>query len=82
MGLALRSAELAAEALCANSDLDVVQRRLQKEFTELWRWRRMIWRAVAMLVSRAVLCEMVVDVMNMTQSGEWVLQRAKSLASR
>ena len=82
MGLALRSAEVTAEALCADSDLQSVQRRLQREFAAMWRWRRMIWRTVAMLVSRPVACEMVVDVMNMSQSGEWVLQRAKSFAGQ
>jgi hypothetical protein len=70
MGLALRSAELAAEMLSANSDLRLVQRGLQKEFVELWRWRRMIWRSVAMLVSRPILCELAVDVMNVTNVGE------------
>jgi len=78
MGLALRSAELAAEAILSISDLNVVQKKLQRQFKELWRWRSIVWRGVAMMVSRPVLCELAVDVMNVTNIGEWVVQRAKA----
>jgi menaquinone-9 beta-reductase len=81
MGLALRSAEMAAEAILSDSDLSVVQRKLQKEFAELWRWRRMIWRGVAMMVSRPILCELAVEVMSVTNIGELVLNRAKEVGS-
>jgi len=77
MGLALRSAELAAEAILSISDLNVVQKKLQREFKELWRWRRMIWRGVAMMISRPVLCELAVDVMNVTNVGERLVNLAK-----
>ena len=79
MGLALRSAELAAEMLSANSDLRLVQKRLQKKFVQLWRWRRMIWRSVAMLVSGPILCELAVDVMNVTNVGERLVSLAKGM---
>ena len=38
----------------------------------------MIWRAVAMMVSRPMVAEMMVDVMNVTNSAEWIVQRAKT----
>ena len=78
MGLALRSAEMAAEAISSSSDLRLVQQKLQRDFIELWRWRRLIWRGVGMMVSRPGLCEMVVEVMKVTNSGEWLVQRAKA----
>src|SRR4051812_32721898 len=80
MGLALRSAQLAAEAIGSSSDLADVQKKLQKQFRQLWRWRSILWRGVAMMVSRPVVCEMMVDLMNVTSSGDWVVQRAKTLA--
>jgi len=79
MGLALRSAEMAAEAIAVNSDLELVQRTLQKQFRELWRWRRIVWRAVAMMVSRPILCELAVDVMNVTNVGERLVSLAKGM---
>jgi flavin-dependent dehydrogenase len=78
-GLALRSAEMAAQALTTDSDLCRVQERLQREFAELWRWRSMIWRGVAMMVSRPVLCELAVDVMNVTNAGERLVSMAKGM---
>ncbi|HEV8379371.1 MAG TPA: hypothetical protein VGP99_11020, partial [Tepidisphaeraceae bacterium] len=78
---ALRSAELAADALTADSDLRRVQERLQREFAQLWRWRRMIWRGVAMMVSRPMLCELAVEVMNVTNVGERVVAGAKTVGS-
>ena len=30
-----------------------------------------------MLISRPILCELAVDVMNVTNVGEWVVQRGK-----
>ena len=78
MGLALRSAEMAAEAILTELPLRAVQRKLQKQFAALWRWRSLLWRAVAMMVSRPVLCEMMVDVMNVTNAGQWIVQRAKA----
>jgi flavin-dependent dehydrogenase len=77
MGLAMRSAEMAAERVGewraeAHPTLDSVQRRLQKEFRALWNRRRMLWRGVAMLVSRPMLCEMAVEVMKVTNVGERV----------
>jgi flavin-dependent dehydrogenase len=77
MGLALRSAELAAEALSTESDLLLVQQKLQRGFIELWRWRRLLWRGIALMVSNPILCELAVDVMNVTNIGEWVVHRAK-----
>jgi len=79
MGLALRSAEMAAEALMTDLDLKMVQTKLQKQFAEMWRWRRMVWRAVAMMVSRPILCELVVDVMNVTNVGERLVSMARGM---
>ena len=78
MGLALRSAELAAEAISTQSDLPRIQQKLQRDFIELWRWRRMLWRGVAMLMSRPILCELAVDVMNVTNVGERLVSLAKA----
>jgi len=77
MGLALRSAELAAEMLSTESDLRLMQQKLQRDFIELWRWRRLLWRSVAMMVSRPILCELAVDVMNVTNVGERLVALAK-----
>jgi len=79
LGLALRSAQMAAEAIIGASDLKLVQRKLQKEFAELWGWRRTLWRAVAMMVSRPILCELAVDVMNVTNVGERLVSLAKGM---
>jgi menaquinone-9 beta-reductase len=79
IGLALRSAEMAAEALSSNSDLLLVQKKLQRQFTQLWRWRSLIWRGVAMMVSRRVFCELAVDVMNVTNVGERLVHLAKGM---
>jgi hypothetical protein len=70
---------MAAEALTTDSDLCRVQERLQKEFAELWRWRSMIWRGVAMMVSRPILCELAVDAMNVTNVGERLVSMAKGM---
>jgi len=78
MGLALRSAELAAEAISTQSDLPLIQQKLQRVFLELWRWRRTLWRAMAMLISRPILCELAVDVMNVTNVGERLVALAKA----
>ena len=77
MGLALRSAELAAEVLSAESDLWLVQQKLRIDFIELWRWRSLLWRSVAMTVCRPILCELAVDVMNVTSVGERLVSLAK-----
>jgi len=77
MGLALRSAELAARALSNEPDVSVIQQRLQRDFIELWRCRRLLWRSVAMMVSRPILCELAVDVMNVTNVGERLVTLAK-----
>jgi len=78
MGLALRSAELAAEAISTQSGLSLIQQKLQQGFIELWRWRRLLWRGVAMLISRPILCELAVDVMNVTNVGERLVAMAKA----
>jgi flavin-dependent dehydrogenase len=78
MGLALRSAELAAEAISTQSDLPRIQQKLQRDFIELWRWRRLLWRSVALLISRPILCELAVDVMNVTNVGERLVSLAKA----
>jgi len=77
MGLALHSAELAAEAISTQSDLPLIQKKLQRDFIELWRWRNLLWRSVAMMVSRPMLCELAVDVMNVTNVGERLVALAK-----
>jgi flavin-dependent dehydrogenase len=81
MGLAMRSAELAAEGILRGQDLRVVQRKLQGEFRRLWNKRRMLWRGVAMMVSRPVLCEMAVDVLRVSEVGEWVMRWGKGTAA-
>jgi flavin-dependent dehydrogenase len=64
MGLAMRSAELAAEALdCAErtkSPLSV--RRLQAQFTRLWRTRRLACRTLARLLSNPVVAGDLLDL--------------------
>jgi flavin-dependent dehydrogenase len=52
MGLAMRSGELAARAI-----VDAVRAgALTREFSRLWRGRRIIWRALAWGVSRPGIC--------------------------
>jgi flavin-dependent dehydrogenase len=77
MGLAMRSAELAANAIAACSDLNLVRRKLQTEFRQLWNRRRLIWRSVAIVVSRPRLCELAVDVMKMTNIPEQMVRWGK-----
>jgi flavin-dependent dehydrogenase len=57
MGLAMRSAELAAEALNSGGDT----RRLRGRFNELWRRRRAACRGLAQLLSRPALAGAVMD---------------------
>jgi 2-polyprenyl-6-methoxyphenol hydroxylase-like FAD-dependent oxidoreductase len=64
MGLAMRSAELAAEALDqshrANTPLPV--RRLQTQFGKLWRTRQLACRALARLLSAPSIAGDVIDL--------------------
>jgi 2-polyprenyl-6-methoxyphenol hydroxylase-like FAD-dependent oxidoreductase len=63
MGLAMRSAELAAEALdpAARNNTPLPTRRLRSEFDRLWRTRRMACRGLARLLSTPSLAGDVVD---------------------
>ena len=57
MGLALRSAELAATALAENRGVE----RLRADFDALWGTRRLACRAAAMVVSRPELSGAALD---------------------
>lgn len=63
MGLAMRSAELAAQALddAARSSTPLPTRRLRSEFARLWRPRHMACRGLARLLSAPSLAGDVVD---------------------
>jgi flavin-dependent dehydrogenase len=63
MGLAMRSAELAADALdhAARTNAPLPVRRLRSEFDRLWRTRRLACRALARLMSAPALAGDVVD---------------------
>jgi flavin-dependent dehydrogenase len=63
MGLALRSAELAARAILGTNGMPDVQ-RLAKDYRRLWRVRRPACRAAAAVVSRAGLAGLLEPVMS------------------
>lgn len=63
MGLALRSAELAAEALIASAG-DPPLRELRAAYHDLWRVRRSACRAGALVLSRPMICGVAVDLLN------------------
>ena len=67
MGLAMRSAELAAEAVLAGHPADW----LQREYRQLWRTRAWACRAAAICVSSPALCGIAVEAM-----GSWDALRA------
>lgn len=77
MGLALRSAEMAAEAIAECADVKTVQGKLRRQFQSLWRTRRTLWRAVALLISRPIFCELAVSVLNASDIGERVVRLGK-----
>jgi len=70
MGLAMRSAELAAEEVrqALSRGREVNMRELRREFDGLWRVRRMACRAVAMGVSRPKIAKMGVRAAEGCQS--------------
>ena len=75
MGLALRSAQLAADALAdaieRNAALDV--HSLRRTYTRLWRTRALACRAAAWWVSKPPLCSIAVDVMRASSASHLVL---------
>jgi flavin-dependent dehydrogenase len=85
IGLALRSAEMAAEvigdALADKPPVAQMQRTLAAEFRKLWKTRSVLWRAVGMVVSRPVWCEMAVRMMNVTRVAERVVALGKTDAA-
>ncbi|HEY2587738.1 MAG TPA: NAD(P)/FAD-dependent oxidoreductase [Tepidisphaeraceae bacterium] len=62
MGLALRSAELAAQAILRAEDMADVH-RLAHDYRRLWRVRRPAWRAAACVASRAELAGSLVPLL-------------------
>jgi flavin-dependent dehydrogenase len=76
MGLAMKSAEMAAEliarAMADKPPVAQIQWKLQTEFRRLWRTRRGVWRGVGMIVSRPMWCETAVRVMSVTRVAEVV----------
>jgi flavin-dependent dehydrogenase len=66
IGLAMRSAELAAMALVSGRRDRLA--RLPREFARLWTWRRFTARATALAVSRPSSAELLVAMLNQTQS--------------
>lgn len=70
MGLAMRSAELAADAIdvALRNDRPVDTDALRQSFTKLWKTRRFAARATAMLMSRPRCAEILVAAMNSIES--------------
>jgi 2-polyprenyl-6-methoxyphenol hydroxylase-like FAD-dependent oxidoreductase len=66
MGLAMRSAELAAEAMdaCERAGRALDVRALHRAYRELWRWRRVVCRAGAMVAVRPGVAKMVVSLLS------------------
>jgi 2-polyprenyl-6-methoxyphenol hydroxylase-like FAD-dependent oxidoreductase len=64
MGLALRSAELAAAAVIAagHGDMSPVQ-KLPQQFSQLWKTRRMVCRAIAKLFSNPSMADAIAPLM-------------------
>jgi flavin-dependent dehydrogenase len=64
MGLAMRSAELAAEALdqAHQSNTPLPVRRLQIDFARLWRTRRLACRTLARLLSAPSIAGDLLDL--------------------
>jgi flavin-dependent dehydrogenase len=61
MGLALRSAELAANALIAGDDRAIQD--LPREFKKLWQIRRTVCRGIAMMFSSEYVADTVAPLM-------------------
>jgi flavin-dependent dehydrogenase len=66
MGLAMRSAELAAEAVIAalRNNRPVDNASLRREFNRLWRVRRVAARAIALMMSSPGCAELLVSAIN------------------
>lgn len=81
MGLALRSAELAADHLVesARTGSPLPVRRLRAEFARLWRTRRLACRALARLLSTPSIAGDVVDV---ARGSAWVTRAALALIGK
>lgn len=62
MGLAMRSAELAAGVVMEGGGLARVN-MLQREYARLWRVRRVVWRTLARCVSRPGVCRGMVELL-------------------
>ncbi|MGE5609598.1 MAG: NAD(P)/FAD-dependent oxidoreductase [Bacillota bacterium] len=72
MGLALRSAELAAVAIAGKG---VDPARLAGEFRRLWRMRRVACRLAGLVVSRPGLCATAVAILSGSEGvGRWVMR--------
>jgi flavin-dependent dehydrogenase len=65
MGLALRSAELAANAIIAKqtTDNDTLLKKLPADFKKLWQVRRTICRGIAMIFSNEHLADSIAPLM-------------------
>jgi 2-polyprenyl-6-methoxyphenol hydroxylase-like FAD-dependent oxidoreductase len=69
MGLALRSAELAVEALCAAGDWSArMALTLQDQYAKLWRSRRLACRAAGWIVSSPLAADVAFDWINANPS--------------
>jgi 2-polyprenyl-6-methoxyphenol hydroxylase-like FAD-dependent oxidoreductase len=81
MGLALRSAELAAEFLLesARTNTPVPVRRLRADFARLWRTRRVACRALARLLSAPKVAG---DVVDWARGSEWLSRTALNLIGK
>jgi hypothetical protein len=64
MGLALRSAELAAEAMlrAAGERRELDNEGLRRAYERLWRWRRTVCRGVAVGMSRPGVARVLVPM--------------------
>ena len=63
MGLAIRSAELAANALMSDLSPRPTAQRLRAEFDSLWRARSLTCRSAAILVSRPRLADVLIPML-------------------
>jgi hypothetical protein len=70
VGLALRSAELAADALDQSfkTQTPLPLARLRKQFATLWRTRRLASRTLAQLLSNPALASDALEWANLNQS--------------
>ncbi len=77
MGLAIKSAELAAKAIdhAIRTNGVVSSRELIRQFDALWRTRQMVCRGAAMLMSRPVWCDVALSLVQTVDGLDTLVMR-------